>query len=84
MERTLLYMEDYLRKWNEEMARHPEFIPGMKVRVVLPRLGYGYSKEDPTRDPNNPGTPEEQAQADRVFEESKAKVDEKYQLIHVS
>src|SRR5215211_8675320 len=81
MERTPLYLEDYLQKLNEELSNHPECLPGMTITILLPQLKYSYEICDPTRDPTKPGSLQERMRADRVFKEVLAKVNEKYELI---
>jgi len=81
MERTPLHLEDYVRKLNEELVRHPECLPGMQIILQRPALKYSYEICDPTRDPTKPGSLQERMRADRVFKEVIAKVNEKYALI---
>jgi hypothetical protein len=81
MERIPLHLEDYVGKLNEELARHPECLPGMQIIIQRLELKYSYEICDPTRDPTKPGSLKERMQADRVFKEVVAKVNEKYELI---
>jgi hypothetical protein len=81
MERTPLPLEDYVGKLNEELARHPECLPGMQIIILRPALKYSYEICDPARDPTKPGSLQERMRADRVFKEVVAKVNEKYELI---
>ena len=81
MERTPLHLEDYVRKLNEELVRHPECLPGMQIIIQHPELKYSYEICDPTRDPNKPGSLNERIRADRVFKDVVAKVNEKYELM---
>ena len=83
MERIPLDLEDYVGKLNEELANHPECLPGMQIIILRPDLKYSYEICDPTRDPTKPGSLKERMQADRVFKEVVAKVNEKYELIRV-
>ena len=83
MERTPVHLEDYVRKLNEELVRHPECLPGMQIIIQRPELKYSYEICDPTRDPNKPGSLQERIRADRVFKEVVAKVNEKYELLRV-
>jgi hypothetical protein len=83
MERTPLHLEDYVRKLNEELGRHPECLPGMQIIIQRPELKYSYEICDPTRDPNKPGSLNERIRADRVFKEVVAKVNEQYELMRV-
>jgi len=81
MERISLHLEEFVGKLNEELSHHPEGLPGMRVIMQRPALKYSYEICDPTRDPTKPGSLKERMQADRVFKEVVAKVNEKYELI---
>ena len=81
MERISLHLEEFVEKLNDELARHPECLPGMQITILRPQLKYSYEICDPTRDPTKPGSLQERMRADRVFKEVLAKVNEKYELI---
>jgi hypothetical protein len=83
MERISLHLEDYVGKLHEELSNHPECLPGMQIIILRPELKYSYEICDPTRDPNKPGSLKERIQADRVFKEVMAKVNQQYELIRV-
>ncbi len=83
MERTPVPLEDYVRKLNEELVRHPECLPGMQIIMQRPERKYSYEICDPTRDPTKPGSLNERRRADRVFKEVVAKVNEQYELMRV-
>jgi hypothetical protein len=83
MERIQVQLEEFVGKLNEELARHPERLPGMQIIMQRPELKYSYEICDPTRDPTKPGSLEERMRADRVFKEVSAKVNEQYELIRV-
>ena len=81
MERILLSLEEFVEKMNEELVKHPDYIPGMKVIKILPELKYSYAIYDPTRNPDKQIPVEERMRADKVFEEVEAIVNERYKLI---
>ena len=83
MERISLHLEKFVEKLNEELLRHPEYIPGMNVIILRPDLKYSYEICDPTRDPTKPSSLQERMRADRVFKEVIAKVNEEYELIRL-
>src|ERR1043166_1302025 len=67
MERISLPLEEFVGKLNEELANHPECLPGMRVIIQRPELKYSYEICDPTRDPTKPGSLQERMRAHRVF-----------------
>src|SRR3989442_15653267 len=66
MERIPLHLEDYVGKLNEELARHPECLPGMQIIIQHPELKYSYEICDPARDPNKPGSLNERIRVGRL------------------
>jgi hypothetical protein len=83
MERIRVHLEEFVGKLNDELARHPECLPGMQIIIQRPALKYSYEICDPTRDPTQPGSLQERMRADRVFKEVVAKVHEQYELIRM-
>ena len=81
MERIALHLEEFVGKLNEELASHPECLPGMTITILRPQLKYSYEICDPTRDPTQPGSLQERMRAERVFKEVISKVNEQYELI---
>ena len=43
MERIRVHLEEFVGKLNEELARHPECLPGMQIIIQRPELKYSYS-----------------------------------------
>jgi hypothetical protein len=83
MERIRVHLEEFVGKLNDELARHPECLPGMQIIMQRPELKYSYEICDPTRDHTQPGSLQERMRADRVFKEVVAKVHEQYELIRL-
>jgi hypothetical protein len=42
MERIRVHLEEFVGKLNDELARHPECLPGMQVIIQRPELKYSY------------------------------------------